>query len=394
MSALTLRTDGGALFVADGRLVATAVSGAEALDARGAMVEPGAVNAHTHLYSGLAPYGLPAPAPTPQNFLQILERVWWRLDRALDPASLRASARLYVGEALLAGCTALVDHHESPGTLEGSLTLLAEEATSLGIRLATGYGATERNGGRDEAERGLAECVRFARTAPSGVKPLVALHASFTVSDDTIRQAGRLARELGTVVHVHVAEDVADVDDAKRRGFEGPLERLLSLDGLPPGSILAHGVHLPAASVRRAAEAGHWLVQNPRSNVGNRVGYPAALSESPLVALGTDGYPAHMFEEAAALRVEAGRHADAGWQARLQGGFALAGALFGVRLGELAPGAAADLVVREPDGAVRHVLVGGRVVVRDGRLVPASIDGLRAEARLAAAPLWERMKLL
>ena len=182
------------------------------IDCGGLPIAAGAVNAHTHLYSGLAPLGMPAPVPPPTSFVEILERVWWRLDRALDEASLRAAARLYIAEALLAGTTTLVDHHESPSFIEGSLDVLGDAADELGVRLVTCFGATERNGGRLEARRGLAECARFVR---QNRRPLVAgvvgLHASFTVSDETLDEAGALARELRTVVHVHVAEDRADV---------------------------------------------------------------------------------------------------------------------------------------------------------------------------------------
>ena len=188
----------------------------------------------------------------------------------------RAAARDYVARALLAGTTTLIDHHKSPNLIDGSLAILAEVCEDLGVRALLCYGATERNFGRQEARRGLAECRRVA--ASPLVRGLVGLHASFTVSDETALEAGALARELGTVVHVHIAEDQADVDDARRRGYPGPLERLLALDALPEGSILAHGVRLSRDEVRRAADAGCWFVHNPRSNEGNRVGYASALA--------------------------------------------------------------------------------------------------------------------
>jgi cytosine/adenosine deaminase-related metal-dependent hydrolase len=242
------------------------------------------VNAHTHLYSGLAPLGLPAPSEAPRSFVEILERIWWRLDRVIDEKTLRASARFYVAEALLTGTTTLIDHHESPSFIEGSLDVLADACQELGARAVLCFGATERNGGRAEARRGLAECRRFIQTNRRPlVRGVVGLHASFTVSDDTIREAGDLCRKLGTILHVHLAEDVADVEDARRRGYPGPLQRLLALDALPPGSIVAHGVHLDAGEVREAAERGIWIVQNPRSNRGNRVGYPRHLRESTTV---------------------------------------------------------------------------------------------------------------
>lgn len=360
-------------------------------------LRPGAINAHTHLYSGLAPLGMPAPAQAPANFLEILQRVWWRLDRALDEDSLRASARYAIADALTHGTTTLIDHHESPALIEGSLDILATCAQELGVRLAVGYGVTERNGGREEAKRGLAECDRFIRSnGRSFVRGLIALHASFTVSDDTIREAGELARKLAAPTHVHVAEDLADVLDAKQRGYEGPLERLMYLGALPEHSIVAHGVHLDEAQVRRAQSAGLWLVQNPRSNEGNKVGYPAALRASNRVALGTDGWSSNMDEEANALARLGREHGDSVevLDARIHAGQALASELFEQRLGEVKANAAADVVVGIPGEPPRHVVVGGRRVVVQGRLVTGDLAEIRAKAHEAAPALWARMEAL
>lgn len=364
------------------------------LDCGDCKLEPGNVNAHTHIYSGLAPLGMPEPRVPPENFVQILERIWWRLDRALDEESLRASARYYVAEALLAGTTTLIDHHESPNFIDGSLDILADACQELGIRALLCYGATERNDGRQEARAGLAECRRFIQdNARPLVKGVVALHASFTVSDETIAEAAELCRRLDTVMHVHVAEDLADVADANERGFEGPMERLLALDALPPGSILAHCVHCGAPQIRSADEHDLWIVQNPRSNRGNGVGYPGALGVSLRVAIGTDGYPAVMKDEAVALQEEAELHGDdlEAADARLTAGYSLAGERLGLALAPLAPGNTADVVARE-NGRVRHVAVNGALVVRDGELLTADLGEIRAYAQEQAPRLWERME--
>ena len=347
----------------------------------------GNVNAHTHLYSGLVPLGMPSPSASPASFVEILERIWWRLDRALDGDSLRASARYYVANALLKGTTALVDHHESPAFIEGSLDILADACEELGMRAVLCYGATERNGGRAEGQRGLNECRRFIE---SNQRPLVrgavGLHASFTVSDETISEAGALCRELGVVMHVHVAEDAADVADAVDRGYPGPLERLEALGALPPGSIIAHGVCLSPEQVRRAAERGLWFVHNPRSNEGNAVGYSGSLSASRRVALGTDGYPADMDDEEDALRRLAEVHEDLdGPPGRLEAGRSLAGELF---RGELD-----DHVLRR-GGEIREVVVGGRQVVQAGDLITADMSGIRVDANEQAQRLWQRMASL
>lgn len=377
--------------VVDGRVAASAPEGARVLACGEGEIAAGNVCAHTHLYSGLARYGMPRDAPPPDSFLHILERVWWRLDRALDAETLRLAATDYVARALLAGTTALVDHHESPNFIEGSLAVLAETCERLGIRALLCYGATERNFGVEEARRGLAECRNVPATPL--VRGLVGLHASFTVSDDTVRAAGVIARELGTVVHVHVAEDAADVTDARERGFAGPLERLAALDALPPGSILAHGVHLGREQVEQAGRDGYWLVQNPRSNEGNKVGYAGNLKFGTKVALGTDGWNADMAEEQAALARLAAVYGDDRAGQRLAAGHRLISERFGAAARPLTPGALGDLVVRE-DSCVRHVVVDGRIVVENGRLVGGDMAAIAAAAKAGAARLWKRMSAL
>lgn len=360
----------------------------ESLDCEGTVLGPGRVNAHTHVYSALVPLGMPAPVPPARNFAEILERVWWKLDRAIDAAALRACARLSIADSLLCGTTAFLDHHESPGFIEGSLDVLADACEELGIRAVLCYGATERNFGREEAQRGLAECARFIRENRRPlVRGVIGLHASFTVSDETIREAGDLCRALDTVLHVHVAEDEMDLWDALRRGYEGPLERLRRLKALPPGSILAHGVHLGPQEVRLAKDLGLWIVQNPRSNRGNQVGYPAALHWSELVSLGTDGYPPDLFAERDALLEEARAHRE---DVTLAAHRAETGnRLIAERFGMPAPDACAF------DGRrVRHVVVGGKLLVRDGELQTGNREEILEDARRQAPILWERMRSL
>ena len=363
------------------------------LECAGQVISMGAVNAHTHLYSGLAGFEMPEVGPKPRTFLEILERKWWRMDRALDAATLRAAARWYVAEAVLHGTTTIVDHHESPEFIEGSLDVIADACAELGVRALLCYGATERNGGRDEAERGLAECRRFiAENERPHIHGVVGLHASFTVSDETVAEAGAMCRELEVPLHVHLAEDLADVEDARSRGYDGPLERLEAQDALPEGSILAHGVWLDVGQVQRTVARRCWLVQNPRSNRANDVGYPESLRESPRVALGTDGWTSDLRTEGEAL-LEIGRDQDedlAKLAARGLGSNLLAAELLHI---PYAPDAgmwqAADLVVADEAGP-RHVLAAGRWVVRDRKLTTGDVAEIKADAERAARELWAR----
>jgi cytosine/adenosine deaminase-related metal-dependent hydrolase len=304
------------------------------------------VNAHTHVYSALVPLLPVERVESASAFLQILQTLWWRLDRALDERSLRAAARLYVAEARLAGTDVLIDHHESPNFIKGSLDVIADACQELGAGALICYGATERNGGLTEARAGLDECRRFIL---SNRRPLVrgavGLHAAFTVSDETMTAAGRLCRGLDAPLHVHVAEDAVDKD-----GFA----RLLANGALVPGSILAHCVHLRQEEVRYAESIGCWLVQNPRSNRANGVGYPSVLRTSSRVALGTDGFPSRIDDEVAAI----GDH-------------------------------------ETPQVIARRIAAGNDLArdlgLRGGEAVTFDIEAIRAEARIEAERLWEKM---
>jgi cytosine/adenosine deaminase-related metal-dependent hydrolase len=234
----------------------------------------GLVCGHHHLYSALA-RGMPAPAAAPTTFTEILERVWWRLDVALDLEMIRWSAMLGALEALECGTTAIVDHHESPAAIEGSLDVIAEACAAVGVRVLCAYGVTDRHGA-DGARRGLAENERFLR---AGGKGFVGVHAAFTCSDATLAAAAGLANDLGVGVHIHVAEGTVDVAAGAR------------LESLAEESwLLVHCVHLDRFLPGTIAH-------NPRSNMNNAVGYAWPARRDNPVVLGTDGIGGDMLEE-------------------------------------------------------------------------------------------------
>jgi cytosine/adenosine deaminase-related metal-dependent hydrolase len=236
---------------------------------------PGLVCSHHHLYSALA-RGMPAPPQQPTNFLQILEQIWWRLDVALDEEMIRWSAMLGATEALLCGTTAIIDHHESPTAIEGSLSIIADACAQVGVRTNLAYGVTDRHGA-DGARRGLAENDRYLR---EGGRGMVGVHAAFTCSDDTLAAAAALAEQHGVGVHIHVAEGVDDIAAGAR------LQHLARDNWL-----LVHCVHLdrPLPGM---------IAHNPRSNMNNGVGYAVPTAKANTVLLGTDGIGADMLEEA------------------------------------------------------------------------------------------------
>jgi cytosine/adenosine deaminase-related metal-dependent hydrolase len=218
---------------------------------------------------------MPAPPKQPSSFLEILEQVWWRLDVALDEEMIRWSAMLGATEALMCGTTSIVDHHESPSAIEGSLSIIADACAEVGVRTNLSYGVTDRHG-PDGARRGLAENERFLR---AGGRGMVGVHAAFTCTDETLEEAAGLAADLGVGVHIHVAEGVDDLDAGRR------LEPLAADDWL-----IVHCVHLDR-------ELPGTIAHNPRSNMNNAVGYAYPNRRSNRVVLGTDGIGADMLEE-------------------------------------------------------------------------------------------------
>jgi cytosine/adenosine deaminase-related metal-dependent hydrolase len=339
-----------------------------------ATTTPGMVCAHHHLYSTLA-RGMPAPPRRPGAFGEILEQIWWRLDVALDLDMIRASALLGATEALMSGTTAIVDHHESPNAIEGSLDVIAAACTEVGVRVVCAYGVTDRHG-PEGALRGLAENERFLR---AGGRGLVGVHAAFTCSDDTLASAAGLASDLGVGVHIHVAEGPEDHEAGAR------LAALAADDWL-----IVHCVSLDRDLPGRIAH-------NPRSNMNNAVGYARPAQRTNTVVLGTDGIGADMLEEFR-LAYVAHRADDVlaspetAWS-WLEAGY------------ELVPEARDDTVEWTYDHvdspwhvaftpgirALRVVSAEGEVLLDDGKPTRVDIDEVRAKATEQASRLHAKL---
>lgn len=334
---------------------------------------PGLVCAHHHLYASLA-RGMPAPERTPKRFAEILELVWWRLDKALDLEMIRWSAMLGALEALESGTTTIIDHHASPNAIDGSLSVIDEACAQVGVRVSTCYEVTDRNG-PEEAKAGLAENERFLR---DGGRGFVGAHACFTLSEDTLDAVASLASERGVGVHIHVAEGPEDARAGAR------------LAGRARDNwLLAHAVHLdrPIAGT---------IAHNPASNMNNSVGYASPAHRDNPVVLGTDGIGGNMLDafrmayfrlredDVTATPEMAWSWLEAGW--------------------DLVPESRSDLVTWSyepmtpwhvaftPSIRPLEVLVDGEKVLANGKPTRVDPAEVRARAREQAKRLFQRLR--
>lgn len=381
------------------------------------VVMPGNVCAHTHLYSALA-RGMPAPRHTPRNFPEILEHIWWRLDRALDEQRVRRSALVGALDAASAGTTTLIDHHASPNFIGGSLDVLGSSIEQVGLRGVVCYEVTDR-GGKERRLAGLRENERFMQSNRSPrLAGTVGAHASFTLEDETLESLAKLADDFHTGVHIHVAEDVCDEDDALKRSGKRVGARLSDAGILRPQSIAAHGVHLDEDELALIKRQRSWLVHNCRSNMNNSVGRAPVDQFGARSALGTDGIDGDMMSESRTAFFR-GREVSLDSTAEQFGdmlarGAVLASEFFPYPIGMLEEGSAADLIVLDYDPPtpltannlawhwmfamtarnVESVLVHGDWVIRNREFCRVDEEKIRAEARVEAPRLWARMEEL
>ncbi len=392
------------------------------LDGSGGMVLPGLVNLHHHFYSSLA-RGLD-PGRRLGDFGEILDGLWWRLDRALDRDTIRLSAELALADSIRSGVTTVFDHHASPSLIGGSLEIIAEAVERAGLAAVLCYEITDRNGHEDAIE-GLNENLAFSesRRHDARVRGMLGFHASFTVDDATLRAAAD-ARLAGMGCHIHVAEDALDLRMSHVVYGAAPLQRLDRHGLIDDRTLAVHCTHLGSDDRQLLAERGAVIVHNPESNANNGVGrldLDGAAADGCRVGLGTDGMSSAMLGSlrAAFLAVRGGRRDPTA-------GFVVVPEMLAVNaevagrfldepgLGRLEAGAPADfcvldsapptpvtpgnvfahLVYGSAGSPVRHTVARGRVVMEDHRLTTVDAAATAAEARAAAPALWERFHAL
>lgn len=397
----------------------------EQLDANGQYVMPGNICAHTHFYGALA-RGMAIPGAAPKDFPQILEKLWWSLDKSLDDEAIRFSTLVMLVDAIRHGTTTLIDHHASPNAITGSLDIIADAVEQAGLQAVLCYEVTDRDG-REKSQLGIQENLRFMRSLQQQPRPNIratfGLHASLTLSDETLA-ACRASVPQGVGFHVHVAESQADQYDSLQKSGLRVVDRFHKHGILGPDSIAVHAVHVDAREISLLAESGTWVTHQPRSNMNNAVGI--AQVESMLragvpVCLGTDGFTSTMWTEwKTAYLVHKLWHrdprrmqADLLAEMAIYNNAALASRLFkDTPIGELKPGASANLIFVDyhpytpltidnlpwhivfgfHESMVTMTMVAGKLLMRNRQLLTLDEEEIAAHSRLLAPHVWQRYR--
>ena len=390
------------------------------VDALGSLIMPGFINTHMHFYSSFA-RGMDLKAAAPHQFNEILNRLWWRLDKSLTHEDVYYSAAAALLECIKNGTTTIFDHHASPGCVRGSLFQVSAAAEKMGIRSCLSYEVSDRDGDT-AAQQGIDENCEYIRYCSGNPmrKAMFGLHASFTLNDALLRRCVEAGASLGSGFHIHTAEALSDVQDCQDQYGKSVVERLQDFGVLGKKTIAAHCVHVDDREIDILRSSKSFVVHNPESNMGNAVGCAPVLKMMDggvRVGLGTDGYTCDMLESLkVANMIHKHQQKDAGvaWNQPHEMLFSnnadFASECFDATLGRLVSGALADVIVVDYDPPTPlnaeningHVLFGvsgrsvvttvvnGRILMLDRQILMTDEHEVMARARELAQALWQR----
>ena len=394
----------------------------EVLDANGQLIMPGMICAHSHIYSAYA-RGM-APSGATDNFFNILENLWWKLDRSLGLEDIKLNAYTTYAESIKSGVTTLIDHHASGHCIPGSLFALEEVAKKIGVRTSLCFETTDRDG-KEATKAGIKENVDFIKHTLKDnddmVKGLFGMHASFTISDETMSLIKEAMEGVDAGYHVHVTEGIEDQYDSLKKYGRKVGERLYDWGILGDKTLAIHCIHLSQGEMDIIKATDTSVVTNPESNMNNAVGAPPVvqlLKKGVRVGLGSDAYTQDMFESMKVSNILQSHHlADptVGFMEtkalQFDNNPAICAKYWNKPLGKIEKGAFADIIVVDykphtpigennwfghllfgvNGGMVRHTMINGKLVMKDRVILTVDMDKINADSAQRAAKIWKNM---
>ena len=395
---------------------------AEYIDAKGGLIMPAFINVHEHIYSAFG-RGLSINGYHPNGFLDILDGMWWTIDRNLTLHDTYLSAMATYIECIKNGVTTIFDHHASFGSVTGSLFEIEKAAKETGVRSCLCYEISDRDG-VDKARASVLENAEFIRHAQKDGTGMIAgmmgMHAQFTISDETFAFAAENKPD-GAGYHIHVAEGIEDLHHCLKHYGKRIVDRLMDHGILGEKTLLGHCIYINPHEMELIKETDTMVVHNPESNMGNACGCPPTMElvhRGILTGLGTDGYTHDMMESFKVANVLHKHHLcdpNAAWsevpQMLFENNAKIAARYFADELGVLREGASADVVIVAYDpltplhenninghllfGVTGHDVVttvaAGKVLMKDRRLTGIDEAKVMADCRQAAAELAQRI---
>ncbi|AVQ17654.1 MAG: putative aminohydrolase SsnA [Fusobacterium mortiferum] len=393
------------------------------IDVDGKVIMPGFINTHHHIYSAFA-RGMASSGKPNENFLEILENLWWKIDKKLSLEDLKYSAYTTYIDCIKKGVTTVFDHNASPFAVTGSLDSIADAAKDLGLRTCLCYEVSDRDGEKI-AQEGIDENINFIKKYNTDeqnmIKGMFGLHASFTLSDETLRKCDEELKGLNAGYHVHVAEGIDDLEQCLEKYGKRVVERLRDMNILGDKTIAVHCIHVTDDELNILRDTNTMVVHNPESNMGNAVGCQPFLElhqKGITIGLGTDGYTSDMTESmkvANIIHKHVKQNPSVAWGevpvSMFENNRKIAQKYFSGDLGILRAGALADVIVVDYDPLTpmnenninSHILFGftgkdvvttiidGKVIMQDRKLVGINEKEIFKTSREVAKKLWDRM---
>ena len=400
----------------------TKYSGYEYIDAKGKIIMAGLICTHHHLYSTFA-CGINSKPSS--NFIEILNNLWWRLDKSLQKEDIYYSALIPIIKAIKSGTTTIIDHHASPNAISGSLDTIAKATKEMNIRAVLCYEVTDRDG-PEKRDEGIEENINFIKKYNDKnddmLYGLFGFHASLTLSNETLKKSTEASKNLNPGYHIHIAEDLADVDDSREKYNKRVIERLDEYNILNEKSIAAHCIHINEKEMEILKKRKTNVINNPSSNMNNAVGTAdilKMLKKDILVGLGTDGMSSNMLEEVKIAYLIQHHHKKDPTVAfteaidmLLKNNSKIASKYFKHKVGVIEKDAYADIILVDyypytplnennfyghfmfgiAQSVVDTTIINGKIVMQNKNLINIDEREIALESQKFASAVWERFE--
>jgi len=396
----------------------------EVIDAKGKLIMPGFINPHMHFYSTFA-RGIIPKQPPAKNFLEVLEKLWWPLDKALNEKDLYYSSVVPLINGIKSGTTTVFDHHESQGFQTGCMDIIENAVRECGVRSNLSLGISDRY---NKGQEGIEENIRFieniqkhnSNTGDDLVTAMFALHALFTVNQNSLLAATDAANRLNVGFHVHIGEGDSDQDVNKSKYNKSVIKRMYDAGGLGEKTNAIHCIYVSDEELDIISETKTSVVHIPQSNMNNAVGVADVLkmmNKNILVGIGTDGMTPSMMDDVRVANIvhklvkkDPSIFFCESCQLLLENNAKIANRFYKRNIGTIEEGNYADLILVDYipptpfnestflghflfgicEATVDTTIINGKVLMKNRQLINIDEEKIMYESRKQAADFWKR----